>query len=190
MTPEEFNARRRAEGVGAVVGAVAIGVILAGRQATIPILIWSARNPDKVQSAAYALQELMGGPPGVVTGLSRMTKAEVSMAEYLAARGHAVEKLAEVAQAGVKNPDFLVNGVKVELKSLGADALGSTLKNRIAEAVGQGGGNVLIDARAATAITRAEAEKAAARVFGADSRLNVVRIVGQDFDITIARQAQ
>jgi hypothetical protein len=69
------------------------------------------------------------------------------MAEYLASRGHAVEKLAEVAQAGVKNPDLLVNRVKVKLKTLGADALGSTLKNRISEAVGQGGGNLLIDAQ-------------------------------------------
>ena len=41
----------------------------------------------------------------------------------------------------------------------------------------------------AARITVAEAQRAAARVFGADSRLQVVRVVGRDFDVTIARQS-
>lgn len=43
---------------------------------------------------------------------------------------------------------------------------------------------MLIDARTATAITQAEAEKAAARMFGADSRLNVVRIADNERNTT------
>ena len=64
------------------------------------------------------------------------------------------------------------------------------MKNSIAHAVGQGRGNVLIDARDAIRITAADAQRAAPRVFGADSRLKVVRVVGKDFDVTIARQSQ
>ena len=91
--------------------------------------------------------------------------------------------------AGVRSADFLVNGVKCELKTLGTQAVANTLKNDIASAVGQGRGNVLIDARDAARITAADAQRAAARVFGADPRLQVVRVVGKDFDVTIARQS-
>jgi len=52
-----------------------------------------------------------------------------------------------------------VNGVKCELKTLGAQAGANTLKNDVASAVGQGGGNVLIDARNAARISAAEAQR-------------------------------
>jgi hypothetical protein len=119
-----------------------------------------------------------------------MTKAELLFAQKLSAEGKTVEKIAESTVKGVKSGDFFVNGIRAELKSLGEKATAGTLKNRIAEGVGQGEGTVLIDARRATAITLADAQHAAARVFGADSRLKVVRIAGKDFDITIARQAR
>ena len=125
----------------------------------------------------------------MITGVTKMTQAEFSMAEYLAANGQNVEKLAVSTVQGVRSADFLVNGVKCELKTLGAQAGTNTLKNDIASAVGQGAGNVLIDARDAARISAAEAQRAAARVFGADPRLQVVRVVGKDFDVTIARQA-
>ena len=64
----------------------------------------------------------------------------------------------------VRTADFLVNGVKVELKTLGEKATAATLKNDIARAVGQGGGNVLIDARSAAAVHLADTEDSGARV--------------------------
>jgi hypothetical protein len=64
-------------------------------------------------------------------------------------------------------------------------ATAGTVKNAIGRALGQSG-NVLIDATGVK-LTAAEAEKGAARVFGADSRLQVVRIVGKDFDVIMTR---
>jgi hypothetical protein len=150
--------------------------------------LWAARNPDKVQQIAAMLQESAGGPPGAVTGaVGGATKAELSIAQKLASEGKTVEILTPSNVA--RTADFLVNGVKVELKTLTEKATAGTLKNALAHAVGQGQGNVLIDSRSA-GVTLAEAQKAAARVFSADSRLRVVRIIGKDFDTTIARQAQ
>jgi hypothetical protein len=184
ISKEEYMARITARATGAAVGVA----IIASSRIAQSIFLWAATNPDKVQQIAAALQETAGGPPGAISGTSMMSKAELSMAQKLAAEGKNVEKLGESSLRGVKSADFLVDGVKVELKTLGSSATAATLKNDIAKAVGQGGGNVLIDARSA-AVSLADAQKAAARVFGADPRLQVVRIVGKGFDATIARQA-
>lgn len=189
MSPEEFRARQNARGVGAAIGVALVAAAIAGKEIGATILFWMAANPGKVEQIAQGTQEALGGPPAMITGVTRMSKEELSMAEYLAARGTNVEKLVESTVSGVKSADFALNGVKAELKTLGETATGSTLKNRIAEGVGQGGGNVLVDARNATRVTLAAAQQAAARVFGADKRLQVVRIVGKDFDVTIARQS-
>src|SRR5439155_14380879 len=117
--------------------------VLVGRQIGAALLVWEAINPDKVAQIASVLQETAGGPPGIISGASGMSRAESSMAEFLAAEGKNVEKLAESTVRGVKTADFLVNGVKAELKTLGQSATGGTLKSRIADAVGQGEGNVL-----------------------------------------------
>jgi RHS repeat-associated protein len=189
MTPQEFQARQNARGVGAAIGAVVLAAILRGREIGAAVLLWAASNPNKVEQIAQVTQEALGGPPAMITGVTRMTQAELSMAGYLAANGQNVEKLAVSTVQGVRTADFAVNGIAVELKTIGAQGGANTLKNAIASAVGQGRGNVLIDARDAVRITVAEAQQAAARVFGADSRLQVVRVVGKDFDVTIARQS-
>jgi hypothetical protein len=137
------------------------------------------------------LQEASGGPPGSIShGFgAKFTDEEMAIAKKLYAEGKHVMKLGESVIDGVKRGDFFINGFRFELKTLGANATAGTLKNDIAKAVGQGGGNVLIDARNAAGITFADAQKAAARVFGADSRLQVVRIIGKTFDIVIKREA-
>src|SRR6202008_492019 len=155
-------------GAGAGIGAVLVAAAVWGPEIGAAVLGWSVANPDKVEMIAQVAQETLGGPPAMVTGVTRMTKAELSMATYLAAEGQNVEKLAVSTVQGVRTADFLVNGVTMELKSLGGAATAKALKKDIAHAAGQ---------------------RAAPRVFGADSRLQVVRIVGQDFDVTIVRQA-
>jgi hypothetical protein len=47
-------------------------------------------------------------------------------------------------------------------------------------------GNAVIEARGVK-LTAEAAQKGAARAFGADKRLQVVRIIGKDYDFTIAR---
>ena len=59
------------------------------------------------------------------------------------------------------------------------------MKNAIGRGLGQSG-NVIVDARGVK-LTAEAAQKGAARAFGADKRLQVVRIIGKDYDFTVAR---
>lgn len=149
--------------------------------------MWSARNPDKLEQMALALQEAAGGPPGAVTGaVGSASKAELTIAQKLAAEGKNVEVLAATGVG--RTADFLVNGIKTELKTLegvNGVATSGTVKSAIGRALGQSG-NVIVDA-SSVKLTAAEAQRGAARAFGADQRLQVVRIIGKDFDFTIAR---
>jgi RHS repeat-associated protein len=185
ITEQQFHDRMNARGVGAAIGATIVAGAIVGKEIGAAILFWMAANPGKVEQIASVLQETAGGPPGMISGIGTASKAELSIAQKLAGEGKNVEILAATGVG--KTADFVVNGVKLELKTLGEAATGSTLKNRIAEGVGQGGGNVLVDARNAAKVTLADAQRAAARVFGADKRLQVVRVIGTDFDVTIAR---
>jgi hypothetical protein len=60
------------------------------------------------------------------------------------------------------------------------------VKNAIGRALGQSG-DVIVDAGKVN-LSLAEAQKGAARAFGADKRLQTVRIIGKDFDFTETRQ--
>jgi Contact-dependent growth inhibition CdiA C-terminal domain len=92
---------------------------------------------------------------------------------------------------GVRTADVAINGIRVEAKILegvSGVATSGTVKNAIGRALGQSG-NVLVDA-SGVKLTLQEAQRGAVRVFNADSRLKVVRIIGQDFDITLRRGPQ
>lgn len=191
ISEEEYWASLRAAGYGGLAGLAAVGgIALAARSPQIAqgIFLWAARNPDKVQQIAAALLEAGGGPPGAITGaVGSASKAELSVAQKLAAEGKNVEVLA--AKGAGRTADFVVDGIKTELKTLegvGGAATSGTVKNAIGRALGQSG-NVIIDA-SSVKLTSAQAQQGAARAFGADSRLQTVRIIGKEFDITIARQ--
>jgi len=150
------------------------------------MFLWAAVNPDKVQEIAAAIQESAGGPPGAVTGaIGGATKAELSIARKLAAEGKNVEI---VAATGVgRTADFLVSGIKTELKTLkdlGPDA-SKTVMNAIGRAKGQSG-TILIDAQNVN-LTVDQARRGVTRAFGAYEKAKVVRVIGKDFDITIPR---
>jgi RHS repeat-associated protein len=187
ITEQEFRDRQTARGVGAAVGAAIVAIAIAGPEAATAILMWAARNPDKVEQIAVATQEAAGGPPGAITGsVGSASKAELSIAQKLAGEGKNVEVLAATGVG--RTADFVVNGVKTELKTLqgvGGVATSGTVKSAIGRALGQSG-NVIIDA-SGVKLTAAEAEKGAARAFGADSRLQAVRIIGKDFDFLRVR---
>jgi RHS repeat-associated protein len=187
ITAEQFKENMNARGLGGVAGVAIVTLWLYGPAAATAVLMAAARNPGRVEQLTITALEVAGGPPGAVTGaVGGASKAELSIARKLAAEGKNVEV---VAATGVgRTADFIVNGVKTELKTLegvGGVATSGTVKSAIGRALGQSG-NVIIDA-SAVKLTLAEAEKGAARAFGADTRLQTVRIIGQDFDIVRVR---
>ena len=96
MTQEEFNARRRAEGVGAMIGLTAVVSAVYGPEAATAIFVWAARNPAAAnQLANEALQAASGNP----TSPAQLTSAELGLA-----REGAVAALTEgtVARQAVK----------------------------------------------------------------------------------------
>ncbi|GLC30970.1 hypothetical protein [Clostridium omnivorum] len=80
---------------------------------------------------------------GSLTGL---TQAERTVVNDLLSSGKNVEIIPRSAAQGVKTPDFLINGVKTELKTLTGTSL-NTPVTRIQEAFKQGAEAVIIDGR-------------------------------------------
>lgn len=78
--------------------------------------------------------------------------------------GYDVEIIPRSNSQGVKTPDFYVNGVKTELKTLNGNSLNTPL-TRIQEGFGQGAETVIIDARK-TGMTLEEAEQVIKRALG------------------------
>jgi hypothetical protein len=136
-------------------------------------------------------QPIFSGRVDVEPGRT-LTPAEQSVADLLAREGRQVTAKRETNAQGVKNPDFVVDGVNTELKTVsnltGKD-MGAGLSRRILEGASQAS-HVIIDARGQAGITREIAENAAKRAYGAQKRLGKitlqeVRVIGQDFDVII-----
>ena len=96
--------------------------------------------------------------------LDGLTSDERQMIQDLLSSGKDVEIIPRSSEQGVKTPDFLVDGVKTELKTLNGTSLNTPVK-RILEGFEQGAETVIIDARK-TGITMQEAEKIIDRVIG------------------------
>jgi RHS repeat-associated protein len=77
MTEDEFNARRRAEGVGAGIGAAVVVTAVYGPAAATAIFTWAARNPEAAnQLVKEAVQASSGNP----TSPRQLTSAELGLA--------------------------------------------------------------------------------------------------------------
>lgn len=144
-----------------------------------------------------------GGPSGTAAGDSAggaggnrlivppgrtLSAQETAVANQLVAEGHTVEALAE---SDVRTADFLVDGVRTELKTISnissPDPSGA-LARRILDGAGQAS-NIILDLRAQAGMTEELAQRAVRRAFGADraSRLRSVRLLGAGFDVTVPR---
>src|SRR5882724_5868287 len=181
--------------IAAIAGLSLVGMAIAGPEVGAFVLGFLGRNPGITEAVAALALEASGGPPGAVTGaVGSASKTELSLFQRLASEGKNVDVLAAAASKGiqgVRTADIAINGVKVEAKILeGVSGVASsgTVKNAIGRALGQSG-NVLIDA-SGVKLTLQEAQRGAIRVFNADRRLKVVRIIGEDFDITLRRGPQ
>jgi RHS repeat-associated protein len=102
-----------------------------------------------------------GGPSQNAPVMAKLTPREASMMKELREAGYEVEQLPQVP--GQSNADFLVNGVKTELKTLEGEGP-TTLKNAIQRGAKQGD-QILIDARG-TNLTPAQAANQIARAQG------------------------
>ncbi len=123
-----------------------------------------------------------------------LSSDEQEIANLLTADGKNVKAPKEVNIPGVKNPDFEVEGVKTELKTIenitSAD-IGGAVSRRIYEA-GRQAPNVIIDVRKQAGMTKEIAENAAERAFllqkrTGNERLKEVRLLGVEFDFTVKK---
>lgn len=98
----------------------------------------------------------------LVGSLDGLTTAEINVVDKLIGNGSTVEIIPRSNINGVKTPDFLIDGVRTELKTLTGTSM-NTPVTRIQEAFKQGAEAVIIDGtgvgltaeQAQTLITRA-----------------------------------
>jgi hypothetical protein len=131
-----------------------------------------------------------GGPSGggrlIVPAGRTLSAEETAIANQLVAEGHTVEA---VAESTVRTPDFLVDGVRTELKSISnltSSDLSGALSRRIREGAGQAS-HIIVDVRQQAGMTEEVAQRAVIRAYGADKlgRIQSVRLIGQGFDVTV-----
>ena len=145
-------------------------------------------------------------PAGFRGDWGRLSAAERAAVRYLLSganpRGNrAVEAVPVSLRLGQRTPDFRVDGVPVELKTVGGvriaglvgegltKKLSGAIASRIMDARGQAP-NVVVDLREQEGITLEIAETAVGRAFGADARAGIesVRFIGPGFDETYTRR--
>lgn len=132
-------------------------------------------------------------PPASAVARGRtLTPAEWNIVDQLTREGRTVRVLEESTQQGVRTADFLVDGVRTELKTISnltSPDLSGALGRRILEGAGQAP-HIIADVRQQAGLTRALAERAVRRAFGADSarRIQQIRVIGHEFDLTVPRQ--
>ena len=129
-----------------------------------------------------------GGGRLIVPAGRTLSAEETAVANQLVAEGHTVEVLAE---SSVRTADFLVDGVRTELKSISNITSGDpsgALGRRILDGAGQAS-NIIADVRQQAGMTEELARRAARRAYGADQggRIQSIRLIGQGFDVTIPR---
>ena len=131
-----------------------------------------------------------GGGRLIVPAGRTLSAEETAVANQLVAEGHTVEAVAESA---VRTPDFLVDGVRTELKSISnitsPDPSGA-LGRRILDGAGQAP-HIIADVRQQAGMTEELAQRAVRRAYGADTagRIQSIRLIGQGFDVTVPRLA-
>lgn len=127
----------------------------------------------------------------VIEGGRRLSAEESIIVGRLIKEGRNVRVLAESTRHGVRTADFMVDGIRTELKtisSLTSRDLSGALGRRILEGAGQAP-HIIADVRGQTGMTRELAQRAIRRAFGADTlgRIQQIRVIGRDFDLVVPR---
>lgn len=122
-------------------------------------------------------------------GASFATQAEKSMAQKLLSEGNTVEILAESKADGVRSADYLINGVKTELKTFGsvkrtdADHLSNVISQTLKRSKGQAA-NAILDVSTQNGASQEVVERGLKRYWGQNSSVQDVRVVGDGYDKT------
>jgi ABC-type transporter Mla subunit MlaD len=135
-------------------------------------LIKNAKNSDEV---AEILESAIKNADEVTEGAGKtgkyiddttdaLTKAEQQVVDDLVKQGKTVERIPRDLKAIDRTPDFNINNVKTELKTL-ENANTNTGMKRIQKGFSQGAESVIVDART-SGLTKAQAEEIIARVKG------------------------
>jgi Contact-dependent growth inhibition CdiA C-terminal domain len=149
----------------------------------------------KVTTPISPIQSVVPKGKLIIEAGRTVTFEESIVANKLVREGKVVEVPIEASNKGIQNvrtPDFIVDGVKTELKTIsnlkGKD-MSASLSRRILDGAGQGS-NIIIDARNQIGMTEEIAKSGIKRAYGrldqlGSKRLSEVRVIGNGFDITI-----
>lgn len=132
---------------------------------------------------------------GTLTGsLDDLTAEERRYAAEQVAAGHDVEI---VPRGAGRTPDFTIDGVRTELKTLSgaeartADRLSAAVSSRIMDARGQSGA-IVVDARGQRGMTQAIAARGVRRAVGADNlsggRIRSITVLAPDGTASFRRE--
>ena len=133
-------------------------------------------------------------PKGTLIGkLDDLTNVEKRFVEDLLAQGKKVEI---VPTAAGRTPDFVIDGVRYELKTLSgvvdetADGISGAIANRVMNGRGQAT-DIIVDARNQAGITGEIARRGVRRAFGADNKtggkITSITIHGPGWTIVVPR---
>jgi hypothetical protein len=146
----------------------------------------AAGSPEWREPPARAELERIG--PGLVDErASRFQPRERRLADYLAGEGRSVVAIHDGHGRDGRKPDAAVDGVWTEFKSLDPGATDRTVKAALNSAKGQAR-HAIIDGRE-SGLDRAAADQGTRRFLGTPyaSRLDTIRIIGDDFDLNWKR---
>ena len=146
----------------------------------------AAESPARRESLATGELEHIG--QGVVDErASRFQPRERRLADFLASEGRSVVAIHDGYGREGRRPDAAVDGVWTEFKSLDKGASDTTVKAALTSAKGQAR-QAVIDGRE-SGLDRVEADQGMRRFLGTPyaSRLDAIRIVGDDFDLNWKR---
>ena len=129
-----------------------------------------------------------GSLSGSDKALREMEPQEHTIAQKLVSYGNNIKA---IERSGEKTPDFYLNGVKTELKTLSSAAstdLSSSVRNTIREGRSQSG-NILVDGTDQIGLTLEIARRGIGRAYGADpsGRISRVTILTPEGALTIPR---
>ncbi|RKJ68627.1 hypothetical protein D7X33_24190, partial [Butyricicoccus sp. 1XD8-22] len=129
----------------AIASIIPVGKVLKGAKLVDNII---DSNVDDVVKKSNVDEVAGKGTGNLVGKLDGLTSAERKVVDDLLANGKNIEIIPTSTQTGVKTPDFLVNGVKTELKTLKNPNI-NTGVTRIQKGLKQGAETVIIDGRQA-----------------------------------------
>ena len=153
-----------------------------------------AKAIEVLEQKLEALDRAAKAAGGKLIGdLAGLSPEEIQFVREQLAQGKTVEV---VPRGAGRTPDFIIDGKRIELKTISGvadtspDGVSKAIANRVMNGRGQAT-DITVDARQQIGITQEVAERGIRRAYGADNatggKITSIRVIGPDFDITISR---